>query len=360
MKVTRFRRQVSVKWIGLALAAIVIAIVFGSVLPPAYDFHGLFYPAIHAVLEGRFSYANQPIYTNPPWALILLLPLGLFPVDLARGLLLVATLLAMAWAMHDYRRSKVSYPLAVISMPFLAMLWVGQIEAFALAGTVLAYRATKQRNEWQLALGLLMMLIKPQETWVIVLLIAGGVAQQWRPRRYVNAALLVFGAALVTSLLFGFGWLDRILSGPSYANGWQNFSLWQLSAYLPQVIVVGLWIVIALITLWSLRRAGLSRMGLAVAAVASNLLSPYLTGPHLLMSLCFGWGMLLDESIGWGTAAYVSSLTPLLRLTTGNQALNQLDLAFPVVVLAGLIVRQYSATRTPLAHADEQRLRETD
>ena len=347
----------------VALLAIIMSLVFSRILAPGFDVNRVFYPAVSAVWQGQSAYDQVKLFTNPPWTLLPLLIFGPFPSALMHGALVTATLLAMFWVMREYARFKVSYSLAVISMPFLAMLWVGQIEAFALAGTLLAYRAVKQpvkqRNEWQLALGLLMMLVKPQETWVIVLLIAGSVMRQWRPRRYVRAALLVIGMALATSLLFGFGWLDRILSGPSYANGWQNFSLWQLSEYVPQVIVIGLWIVIALVTLGSLRRAGLSRMGLAVAAVGSNLLSPYLTGPHLLMSLCFGWGLLLDESIGWGTVAYLFSLTPLLRLTTGNQALNQLDLIFPVVVMAGLIVRQFFAARAPLVRTNEQRWRET-
>jgi hypothetical protein len=169
----------------------------------------------------------------------------------------------------------------------------------------------------------------------------------------------VIGVALATSLLFGFGWLDRILSGPAYASGWQNFSLWQLSGSVPQVIVIGIWIIVALITVVALRRTGLSRAGLAVAAVSSNLLSPYLTGPHLLLTLCFGWGLLLDESIGWGVVAYLVSLTPLLRLTTGNQALNQLDLIFPVVVFVGLLVKQFRPARPALALTNNRRLRET-
>ncbi len=348
------------KRIGLAaLVAVSMSLVFSRILAPGWDVNRVFYPAVSAVWRGQSAYVQVELFTNPPWVLLPLLLFAPFPPALMHGALVAATLLAMFWVMRDYRRSKVSYPLAVISMPFLAMLWVGQIEAFTLVGALLAYRAAKQRSEWGLALGLLLMLIKPQETWVMVLLIGVGVVQQWRLRLAMKSGLLVISVALVTSLLFGFDWLGRILSGPSYANGWQNFSLWQLSGYAPQMFVIGLWIAIALATLASLRRAGLSRMGLAVAAVGSNLLSPYLTGPHLLMSLCFGWGMLLDESIGWGMAAYLPSLTPLLRLTTGNQALNQLDLVFPVIVLAGLIVRQFSVVRTPLARADEQHLRET-
>ncbi len=322
---------------GVAVVAIGLSLLFSRILTPGFDVNRVFYPAVSAVQQGQSVYAAVELFTNPPWALLPLLPLGWFSPALLHGALVTATLLAMFWVMREYKRFKWSYPLAVISTPFLAMLWVGQIEVFALVGTLVAYRAVTQRKVWLLALGLLLMLIKPQETWVIILLVGVVAVRQWRPEMYLKTALVVIGVALVTSLLFGFSWLDRILSGPSYASGWQNFSLWQLADAVPQVIVVVIWIGIALGTWLVLRQTGLSRAGLAVAAVSSNLLSPYLTGPHLLISLCFGWGLLLDESIGWAAAAYLASLTPLLRLTTGNQSLNQLDLIFPLLVWVGLV-----------------------
>jgi hypothetical protein len=46
---------------------------------------------------------------------------------------------------------------------------------------------------------------------------------------------------------------------------------------------------------------------------------------------------LFDRSLRWGVLTYAVSLTPLLRFTTGDQALNQLDLIFPAVVWVGLV-----------------------
>jgi hypothetical protein len=323
---------------GVLIVTIALSLVFSRILAPGYDVNRVFYPAVRAVWQGQSVYAAVELFTNPPWVLLPLLPLAWFSSAFMHGVLVTATLLAMFWVMRDYRRFKWSYPLAVISMPFLAMLWVGQVEVFSLVGALVAYRAVPRRNEWFLTLGMLLMLIKPQETWVIMLLIGSVVVRQWRPVMYLKTALMVMAVALATSLLFGFGWLDRIVRGPSYASGWQNFSLWQLSDSMPQVIVIGSWLLIALITFVSLRRAGLSRLGLAVAAVSSNLLSPYLTGPHLLMTLCFGWGMLFDLSTGWGIVAYVTSLTPLLRLGTGDQTWGQWDILFPLMTLTGLLM----------------------
>lgn len=327
------------KWMALIVVMLALTVMFSRVLPPAYDFNGLFYPAIRDVLQGRFTYTSHPIYSNPPWALVLLLPLGVFSPDVGRGLLLAVTLVVMAWVMHDYRRFPVSYPLAVISLPFFAVLWVGQVEVFALVGAMIAYRAVFRRSAWLMAAGLLLLTIKPQETFLIVLLLLAGSIRQWSIRDWIKIAGMFIVVALMTSLLLGFGWLDRILSGPAYASGWQNFSVWQLSRSVPRVSVIGLWLLIAIGTVWALRRAGLSRLGLAIAAVGSNLLSPYLTGPHLLITLCFGWGLLFDRSVKWGVVTYLASLTPLLRIVTGDQTLNQLDVIFPLLVLAGLLVQ---------------------
>jgi hypothetical protein len=102
------------------------------------------------------------------------------------------------------------------------------------------------------------------------------------------------------------------------------------------VVLVG-WLALAALTIWALRRSEVSRWGLAFGATASNLLSPYLTGPHLLMTLIFGWGQLFDRSLLWGVLAYLASLTPLLRLTTSDQSWNQWDVLFPIVVFVGLL-----------------------
>ncbi|GEM_PF-3223570 len=323
----------------IAVAAIGLAVLFSRILAPGWDLYGLFYPAIQAAWQGQFSYAKLTLFTNPPWALVLLMPLGWLPPALAHGVLVVATLIAMWWVMRDYRRFKVSYPLAVLSLPMLALVWVGQLEVFALVGTMVAYRAALRRNPWLMALGLVLLTIKPQETFLIILLLLSGSIRRWSKSDWIKMGGLFIAVALMTSSLFGFGWLARMLNGPVYASGWQNFSVWQLGESVPRIIVIGLWLLIAIGTAWALRRAGLSRLGLAIAAVGSNLLSPYLTAPHLLMTMCFSWGLLFDRSLKWGVVAYLASLTPLSRLATGNQALNRLDVIFPLMVLGGLCVQ---------------------
>jgi hypothetical protein len=340
----RLRWQAAAKGLGLILAVIVSAVIFSRILPPAYDFHGVYYPAVQDLAAGRFSYATSPGFLNPPWALLMLAPLSWLEADLARAMLVAVTLVVMFWAMRDYRRFKFSFPLAAISMPMLAVIWLGQVEVFALAGALVAYRAVQQRRAWWLAIGLLLMLIKPQETWIIVGWVLVSSARQWSKIDWLKIGLPVAIVVGVTSVWLGTGWITRMLGAPTvYAQQWQNFALVQLAADLPRGVNLILWLGVAGITLWGLRRAGWDRFGLGLAAVSSNLLSPYLTNPQLLVTLCLGWGILFDRSGRWGVVAYLASLTPLLRFATADQAWNQLDLIFPMVVWIGLtwlLVRQ--------------------
>ena len=333
-----------VKWIGLAAGLLALAYVFSRILAPGYDLDGLFYPAVRDVWQGQFTYARWPLFTNPPWVLLMLLPLGLFSVEMAHGLLVVVTLLALVWVMRDYGRFPWSYVLVVLSAPMLALVWLGQLEAVSLLGALLGYRAVTRRRPWLFALALLMLLAKPQETWVISLLLLIGSLRRWPLRDWLRIIGIVAVVAIGSSLAWGFDWIARIFNGPSYAGGWQNFSLWQWSQVMPAPIVTGGMIIFAGASAYAIWRAGLSRSGLGLAAVTSNLLSPYLTAVHLLMTMSLGWGVSFDRSRRWGLLIYLASLTPLLRVVNADQALNRLDVVFPMLVwinLAAGVIRRH-------------------
>ena len=327
-----------VKWMVLAAVVLSLGLILSHILAPGYDLYGLFYPAVRDVWRGQFTYARWPLFTNPPWVLLLLLPLGIFSVEMAHGLLVVITLLALVWVMRDYRRFLASYLLCVISAPMFALVWLGQLEALSFLGAIIGYRGVTRRKPWQLALALLLLLAKPQETGVIIVLLLIGSARLWKPIEWGRIVGLVLIVLVGSSIWLGFDWIGRIANGPSYAGGWQNFSLWQQVAALPVGISGTLWLCVAGVAGFAIRRAGITRAGLGLAAVASNLLSPYLTAPHLLMTASFGWGELFDRSPRRALAIYLSSLTPLLRLSNGDQSLNRLDLIFPMLVFISLLI----------------------
>lgn len=333
---------VQLPWVKTGVVAGIIVLLtalLSLVLQPGYDLYVWFYPAVRDIWHGQFSYAQLPRLNNPPWVLLLLTPLSLLPPAVMHGLLVSVTALALYAAMRPYRRFRVSFLLAVVSMPMLATVWNGQLEFISLAGVTLGYSAVQQRRPVRLSCALLLMAAKPQETWLIMLLLLIASRRQWSARDWLTIVLPVGGIALLTSLWLGFDWLGRMINGAvTYANDWENVSLWKLGRSLPAPAGVVIWSSVALATLISLRRARLNRRGLALAAVGGNLLSPYSTLPHLLVTMCFGWGYLFDRSIPWGVLAYLASLTPLLRFTTADQSWNQFDLVFPAVVWLGLLL----------------------
>ena len=330
-------------WVAATLG---LAVVLSWVLLPGYDLYGLFLPAVRDVWAGRFTYAAWPLFTNPPWALVLMLPLGLLTPPLAHGLIVAVTIVVVYRVMRGYRRMKVSFPLAVISTPLIALAWVGQLEAFSLLGAILGFEAVQQKRPWTLAGALLLLSIKPQETWLVAILLVVS-ARHWPWKTWASILAAIGIVAVGSSLWLGADWISRISNGPSYVGGWQNFSLWQWATVAPPWLIGLIGLVLAVGVAWGLWRSGSTRSGLALAAVGSNLLSPYLTAPHLLMTLCLGWGELFDRSRTWGLVAYSFSLLPLIRLIWPDQSLNRLDLLFPLVVFVGLIIQARSITRAP-------------
>jgi hypothetical protein len=332
---------VQLPWIRLGLIAalaVILTVALSRILQPGYDLNIWFYPAARDILQGQFAYAQFPRLNNPPWILLILSPLAVFPPAVMHGALVATTFMALYWAMRDYRRFKIAYPLAIISLPMLANLWVGQLEVFTLVGVMLGYRAVARHNPYWFSLALLLMAAKPQETWIIVLLMVFRSWRQWSDRDWLKIVAPALLVATITSVWLGVDWLARMVSGAAtYAQDWENISLWHLSEWLPHVVILLVWALIAGLTFWTLRRVRLDRVGLGLAATSSNLLSPYLTNPHLLITMCFGWGALLDRSGRWGVLAYLASLTPLLRFASADQTWNQLDLIFPLVVWLGLL-----------------------
>jgi hypothetical protein len=332
----------AIRWLGLIAAVALMTLIFSRILAPGYDYYVYYNNAIHDLWHGQFSYADVT-FRNGPWALIVLAPLGLLPPDLAQALLITLTFVVLAWAMWDYRRFKLSYALAAISAPMFAVMWLGQIEVFSLLGAIIGYRAVVRRQSGLMALALLLLAVKPQETWLIIGMLLIDM-RRWSLRSWLAVIGSVAIVIVSSSLWLGWGWVQELISGPSqYIGQWQNVSAWRLIEAWPPLLVGLLLFGLVSMTVWGTWRAGVSRLGLGLAATASNLLSPYLTAPHLLMTMSLGWGEEFDRHPKAGAAIYLASLTPLLRLVNADQDLNRLDLIFPLLVFIVLFVR--SATR---------------
>jgi len=143
------------------------------------------------------------IMLNPPWAMVVVMPLGLlsYPVSRLVWLLLCIALLILCaqqlW--HLYQGSPKSrwlaWVVAFIFAPTISVLEKGQITPLLLLGIVgFLYFAEARRNDWAAGAMLALVSIKPQVSYLLWIALLFWVIQE---RRWL---ILVSGALTVTLL----------------------------------------------------------------------------------------------------------------------------------------------------------------
>lgn len=221
-----------------------VAVYFASFLPSA-DWYVSFDPAARGVYSGHWPYEN-PGYRYPPWAVLPLLPMVLFPPDFAHGLMVVTTaliLIYIAWRLH-------AQPLAVaaflLSPTAVGILLVNNLDPFAISGIFLP-------PVW----GLFVLVIKPQVGLGVMLYY---LFQTWKNERFWGVVRTFAPMIIAYSISVAFFpiWVTRMLENPS--NSW-NRSLF------PYAIPLGLFI------MW----LAIRRKNPYFALAASAFLTPYLT-----------------------------------------------------------------------------------
>lgn len=232
----------------MVLAAILLigaASVAAMYLPGDTDWRWTFRPAARALISGHSPYEVESFF-NPPWGLLLLVPIALLPEGVGRAIIMISTLAAFAFTAIRLGAKPVSFAFFMISPPVVHCLLTANIDYLVTLGFVLPPQ-----------IGLFFVLIKPQ--------IGGAVALYWLVESWRRGALRevirifwpITVASLISFLLFGL-WPLRTL-GRSADVSW-NASLW------PASIPVGL----------GLLTAAIHRQRKEYAMGASPCLSSYL------------------------------------------------------------------------------------
>lgn len=215
-----------------------------------------------------------PETSAPGWVYLITDPLSTFPFQIAYALWVMLTFgLVLAWL--RWRGLAAGWALA--SFPFVWLIYLGQIEAFALAGFMLGVWAV-QRRAHPVFYGLAAVLLfsKLGVGWlpgVFLLWLA------WRRGPLAGVQALGAASAVVLFSVAAVGdwtgpWLAALLTGgESFAAGaWMDGSLWP-------------WGLLAVpVALWPIRRISPTQR-LALLAAASPLAFPYLRTYHLVLAL---------------------------------------------------------------------------
>ena len=236
----------------IALVVVVAAMVV--FLPAGVDWQYSFRPAVFELLAGHSPYHldrgiqgswDQYTFWNAPWALLPLIPLALLPVQLGRALLVVVTILSLAYVSRRLGAQPLAIGLLLVSPPVMHGLLVGNIDWLAVLGFIMPPQ-----------IGLFFIAIKPQIGIAVAIF---WLVEAWRKGgwREVLRIFWPITVALALSILIFGPWPLRF---ETQAGVWWNASLWPMS------IPVGL----------GLLAAALHKRKIEFAMAASPCLSPYL------------------------------------------------------------------------------------
>jgi hypothetical protein len=140
------RRMLTVSGLLIITA---VAVYFASFLPTA-DWFDIFDPAARGVFSGLSPY-HVPNFNCAPWAVVPLLPIVLFPPNLAHGLMYVVSAFTLFYILWRLKVNLITAVAFFLSPTAIGALLVNNIDPFVISGML-----------FPPAWGLLLLLIKPQ------------------------------------------------------------------------------------------------------------------------------------------------------------------------------------------------------
>ncbi len=323
-----------------------------------------FYPATRAFWLRQDPYAVPGVY-NPPWLFLALAPLALLPERLGWVLLAGATLaLTLGVAGWFGGRRWPALLLAGTSPYLLTAMLQGQVDGVGLAGLLIVAAcwgkgegAGRQLEPgarrgrpgfWgpgpALGAALLLLTAKPQAALLAAaLVLLHLLAGPWR--RWAAALAAALAAIALSSAWAGWDWPRRIAESAQSlpplplprVDSWM--ALQEMGLEQPAWALVPLAAAIFGLLAWSYRREGWSARLLSMAVVGGLLVTPYLSGPSLLLGTASALPWLARERRWWAAlpAYALAWADSFLRWEPTFRALG-VDLWPGVVLLMGLIL----------------------
>lgn len=249
---------------------------------------------------------------NPPWSVLVLMPLAQLPDKAAWGLLVFALLVVLILSVPVTGR-KGLYWLGILllatAFPTMRVIADAQLEALLIGGLLLVYLGYKHTHNALLAAGLILSTLKPQAVFMLLLALAIYLVTTWDWRQLLRLALALGVVIIPTMLWRGREWLAAV-GGTYQAGTVVDASLaaaLNRLGFVPSALVFLLWGLVGLITLWialkSHRTLSREKMGFLIAA--SLLLAPYTGGNTILVVLAIGAVPLMFRRFWIGLGLFV-------------------------------------------------------
>lgn len=333
------RRSIVLQALLLGVVIVAMTSLMARFWPLGADYFYHFRPLADQWVDGYLHIydGTQERLFYPPWSLFVIVPLGLFPLELGNGMLFTASLLGLVGSIHIYQNT-VSFPAYAIFLS-LANLHVfdvfirGQIDVAMLLGLVLAWHAIRTDQPMLVGLGLTLLTVKPPLNVVLpgaLYLLAiwcWQIGDRWRV--FVVPTL----ALVISTALVGLDWPLLFANNLTSPNDYLAISLWRAASTLGlPAWIVALPAGVALLAWGRLAlNEGLNQKTLAIALATNFTFTNYANGDHYILLIpALLYVAQLDRRLA--LLAYAATWTPLLRLSYGWD-LAPLDVGFPLILL---------------------------
>lgn len=282
---------------------------------------------------------NGRNFFNMPWTLLLIIPLTFFPLKMGMAVLNLASLVALVGAARLFQKTKHLAPVyivpAIVTLYTILLLLNGQLDAFVLLGLAISWWAIgRHRPEW-LSLGLTLLLIKPLNVALVILILVIAV-RHWSVRDWLKAIALPVVLSLVAGFVIGFDWplryIENYFAFPPITEDkivtlWRVAALFNLSTIL--VAVSGIIAAAALIVVaW---RRGVDEWTLNAALAVTFIWTPYAWNYHYIMLIpAFLFVARVNRRVAWAIFSVSWLLT--VRLAFGGGVYSLVDIVYPILL----------------------------
>jgi hypothetical protein len=262
---------------------------------------------------------------NPPWAALLMTPLGLLPLQASWGLLAFLTTLVLVVSVPRVSNKRLywlSIALLVFSYPSLRHMVDGNFEMLIIGGALLTVLGFQRKHPLILAFGVLLLSSKPQAAALALLVLGVYALLEWKQydRVWLSTAGIILAVTLPLLLWIGDEWLETMLNIPERTSI-MNMSLMpalERIGSLPPALILVAWAALVGATLWVAwrTRTQLTREKLAFLLAASLLASPYSGGNSQIALLAVGIIPLFQKRPLVGGILIIMTAFPLLWTDT--------------------------------------------
>jgi len=248
---------------------------------------------------------------NPPWSVLVLIPVGsLFDPKAAWGLISFATIAVLLLSVPTTEKRwlfLLSVVLLVVSYPTLRIMADAQISVLVFGGILILLAGYRQQNPLLLAIGILLATAKPQAISLLMPTVGLYVLFTWSPRKWLQAGTLVLAVVIPTMIWKGEAWINALQG--TYQQGsimdmGLNAALNRMDLPSPMIVILlSSVLVVTVAMVWFSRRT-LSREKAGMLVAASLLLAPY-AGSGILTVLCIGGVALLHRRFWVGLPLFI-------------------------------------------------------